>query len=106
MIGFENFSVSAWFENGLTRHVAAPKVKGGSRVATIFAAAVMSAGLAGVVPVAVASGAPVGVGGIATTTIKPSAAPDVPVGYWPNLMKEMKSWESLAEPDIEYPDEG
>jgi hypothetical protein len=102
MIGFENFSVSAWFENGLTRHVSVPKIR--RRVGSALAAVAVSTTLAASPTAAVAKAASLTIEQTAMTGVKAPVPPEVPVGYWPSLMSEMKSWAPVAEPDIDYPD--
>jgi hypothetical protein len=104
MIGFENFSVSAWFDNGLTRHVSAPKVKRQRRVTSIFAAAAVSTAMTAFSPAVIAKPASLAIEQVAMTSVKASADSEVSAGYWPALMKEMKTWQVAAEPDIDYPD--
>lgn len=105
MIGFESFSVTAWYENGLTRHVPVPRVKSLGRVGSKIATAVMTGALTLSAPMSSVFAAPIEVSGTTMTSVRPPPQAEVPVGYWPSLMKEIASWESVAEPDFEYPDE-
>jgi hypothetical protein len=109
MIGFENFSVSAWIDNVLTRHVnvqrkSSPTPKKPLKNGAV--AALFILGTSTLQSVAVADSAIMKVPpSIESSNYHPKLGDLVPEGYWPKLINEMKSWEKLTEPDIEYPDE-
>ena len=108
MIGFENYSISAWLDNLLTRHVeinkkTPPRPKHFKKASV---AALIVLGCSAFQAVAVADSAMIKIpSSIGHSNHHPKLGDLVPQGYWPKLIAEMKSWETLAEPDIEYPDE-
>ncbi|WP_061539847.1 hypothetical protein [Collimonas fungivorans] len=112
MIGFENFSVSSWFDsNVLTRHIAVEK-KEKSISSQKWKGAVMASslvlGLNFLTTVAVAEPAPIFLikqSRGSDSRLHPKLGELVPDGYWSKLLVEMKSWEKLPEPNIIYPDE-
>jgi hypothetical protein len=108
MIGFENFSVKAWLDTVLTRHVnverkSSPTPRQHLKNASV--AALFILGSSTLQSVAVADSAIMKVPPSIERSNHPSLGDLVPEGYWPKLINEMKSWEKLTEPDIEYPDE-
>lgn len=105
MIGFESFSVSAWYDNGLTKHVVKPISKMKRGTSKVFASALMGAAIiaASMAPVT-ANAMSFNIEKAAMTSVKSAPDPEVSAGYWPALMNEMKSWAPVSEPDIDYPD--
>lgn len=110
MVGFESFSVGSWLDkNVLTRHVGTPKrslptLKQAWQGAIIASA--MAVGLSSLTAAAIAAPTSLQVSPERSSVkAHPKLGDFVPDGYWPKLMSEMKAWQTLAEPDIEYPDE-
>lgn len=110
MIGFESYSVSAWFDNVLTRHVKIQKKTSPSPrqyLKNASIAALLALGSNTFQSVAVAEPTMIKIPSSSNGQSKyhPKLGDLVPQGYWPKLIAEMESWEKLAEPSIEYPDE-
>ncbi len=111
MVGFEHFQVSAWVEDVLTkqllpsRRIASRPVRR-SAWKTVVAATFFAS-------VAVTAEANVGIPQTTTSLrVYADSQPgstsvsngDVPVGYWPKLLHEIRGWSSLEESSIEPPD--
>jgi len=111
MVGFENFQVSAWIDGVLTKRPEPSRRATSSRprktawrvvvAATVFASvAVMAESNIGVSQTATTLRSSVNrqLGGVAVSN------DEVPIGYWPRLLHEIKGWRSVEETSIEPPD--
>ena len=107
--GFENFTVSSWFDKVLTRHVSMPKKKANASTQKRWPGGVVATSLM------MALSLPAAAVQQRTIILKPECVESssssnklgglAPPNYWPTLMGEMKTWEKLPELDFEYPDE-
>jgi hypothetical protein len=99
MIGFESFLVRDWMDGALTIWTDATKANVKDRAAKAVkhavSTAVVSAGLTFMASVAVAEVAQTQLVSSVPTLTAPSAPAgidQVPVGYWPGLLTQMRAW--------------
>jgi hypothetical protein len=107
MIGFEVFEISSWLDNGLTKHLISERstlslpVRKQAWTAAILLSLAASSGVMTFESKFDSSASQLSMSWVSTlvSEVRPTsyAAGEVPVGYWPKLMKTVKEWKPLEE---------